>query len=884
MRKWKHHAVWGSLSILIVGLCWAPCSKGQQAVLRGAPAKREIYVIPFSHFDLFWAGTREECLARGNRIIAKAIRIAKQHPEFRFLLESDNFVANFVETHARSQELEDLKQLVKEGRFAIAPNWANIFHNLPSGEVHARNFLYGKRYARDVFGVNPRVFNPTDIPGFTPQFPQILKKTDTPFMVMSRMGPTDKPLFNWQSPDGSKELVWSVRGYGLGAHFQLHGDLTEERINTIRKELEQRYGALPGPIFVHWGVDLWAPTENLVENINTLNRHLSPMHFALGTPQDFFSNVAKEPDPPNLSGEIPMAWPHVVDGIVHLWQLAVPATNVLTAAEKFAAINYALGYASYPQQELDFLWKRLIESMDHNHDGQGGEIGDNRKMEYSQLAIAHGGEILREMLRNIAERVEIPIAKSFPVVVFNPLGWQRDDLVRAHVTLYGDVIPAEIAEYKKGLRLVDETGKPISFFVEQTSDNISRAVNLVFVAKGVPSLGYKTYFLIPAGPPETASVNSQISLDREKDLVDPRRPLGMDTMENPFYRVTVDKATGAVTVFDKELNRDICKEMQIVGIEERGTNNVQPEKDTGRTLPSSINGTAVEENNAVRTVLAISGWIANIPVVQRLILYHDLKRLDIENSVDWKEQRLIRIEQLFPFQQSNAEIYYGVPFGANSAKSILPGSGPSANDEINKEAWERYRTIQDWVFAGTPEWGLTLAADHQLVKLDDGVIRANMIRGQRYTSVRVVRGEEVTSIHFPANGHYVFRYSLSSGSGDWKALRSYRAGLNFNGPLIPVSVVDDISGKSLPPTHSFFSVQGDNLVVSALKKSETDHSIVLRLYEVHGAQTETTVTFLGKQREFHETDLLEQDLRPQAERVLRVSPYGIETLKLALEQ
>ena len=880
MCRRKLNRVRTLLSILILAPLLATPTECQQRA-HSTPAKREIYVIPFSHFDLFWAGTREECLARGNRIIAKAIGIAKQHPDFRFLLESDNFVANYVETHSPSQELEDLKLLVKQGRFAISPNWANIFHNLPSGEVHARNLLYGKRYAHDLFGVNPKVFNPTDIPGFTPQFPQLLNKSDIPFMVMSRMGPTDKPLFNWHSPDGSNELVWSVRGYGLGAHLQLHGDLTEEKIATIKKELEQRYGGTTGPIFIHWGVDLWAPTEKLVENVDKLNRSFSSAHFAFGTPQDFFSGVANSSDPVNLSGEIPMAWPHVVDGILQLWQLAVPATSTLTTAEEFATINYALGYATYPQQDFEFLWKRLIESMDHNHDGQGGEIGDNRKMEYSQLAISHGGEILREMLRNIAERVRIPIAKSFPIVVFNALGWQRDDLVRAHVTLYGDVIPSAIPEYKKGLRLVDEIGKAIPFYVEQTSDNISRAVDLIFVAQGVPSLGYKTYFLTPAEHPDSTSATSQIKLDRENDLKDPRRPLGVDLLENQFYRVTVDGATGEVTLFDKQLNREVCKNMQIVGVEERGTNNVQPEKDTGRTLPTSINGTAVEENNAVRTVLAISGVIANIPITQRLVLYHDLKRLDIENSLDWKEQRLIRIEQLFPTQQENAEMYYGVPFGANSVKNILPGSGPTANDEINKEAWEKYRTIQHWVFAGTPEWGVTLAADHQLVKLDDALIHASMIRGQRYTSVRIVRGEEVTSIHFPPPGHYIFRYSLSSGAGDWKVLRSYRTGMDFNTPLIPISVVDDVSNKSLPPTNSFCSVHDGNLVISALKKSEGDRSIILRLYDVQGTKAETPITFLGKKQDFHETNLLEQDLRPQAERVLRVNPYQIETLRLS---
>jgi alpha-mannosidase len=876
-RKYRSNRI--LLAILVLPLL-AKGLAGQQPAAQGTPPKREFYVIPFSHFDLFWAGTREECLARGNRIIAKAIHIAKQHPEFRFLLESENFVANYVDTHPHSEELEDLKQLVKQGRFAIAPNWANIFHNLPSGEVHARNLLYGKGYARDVFGVNPRVFNPTDIPGFTPQFPQMLNKADVPEMVMSRMGPIDNPLFRWQAPNGSDELVWSVRGYGLGAHLQLHGDLTEEGIDAIKKELDQRYSGTSGPIFIHWGIDLWAPTEKLVENVSKLNRSLTSAHFVLGTPQDFFSHAVSA-NTAKLSGEVPMAWPHVVDGILHLWQLAIPATNTLAAAEEFAAINYALGYALYPQEELDFLWKRLIESMDHNHDGQGGEIGDDRKMEYSQLAIIHGGEILRDMLRNIAERVQIPIAKSFPIVVFNGLGWQRDDLVRAHVTLYGDVIPSAISEYKKGLRLVDEMGKPVPFYVEQTSENISRAVDLTFVAQAVPPLGYKTYFLTAAEQPGSPSGTSQVTLDRENDVKEPRRPAGADVIENRFYRLTVDKATGGVTLFDKQLNRDVCKNMQIVGVEERGSNNVQPEQDTGRTLPTSINGTAVEQNNAVRTVFAISGWIADIPIVQRLILYSDLKRIDVENSLDWREQRLVRIEQLFPIQQSHAEMYYGVPFGANSSKNILPGSGPSANDEINKEAWEKYRTIQDWVFAGTSEWGVTLAADHQLIKLDDGLIHANMIRGQRYTSVRIVRREEVSSIHFPPSGHYVFKYSLSSGPGDWKTLRSYQAGQDFNRPLIPVSVVDDISRKSLPPTLSFCSVQADNLVISALKKSQADGSIILRLYEIQGAKAESPVTFGGKQQDFREVDLLEQDLKAPAQRVLRVSPYEIETLRLS---
>ncbi len=281
--------------------------QGQQSAQ--APSnKPEVYVVPFSHLDLFWAGTREETVARGNRIIARAIGICKTHPQFRFLLESDNFVENFVDSHKGSPEVNDLKRLVKEGRIAIAPNWANIFHNMPEGEVHVRNLLYGKRYARTVFDVDPRVMHPADIPGFTPQFPQILQQAGIPFMVMTRMGPPDRPLFDWKSPNGSKVLVWNEpHGYGWGVHLGFHTDMTPQQRDILEKELREVRVNTPGPIFVPWGVDLWSPNEKIAQSVEALNRDFAYAHFTLATPQDFFKAIDKSQDPPELAGEIPVA-------------------------------------------------------------------------------------------------------------------------------------------------------------------------------------------------------------------------------------------------------------------------------------------------------------------------------------------------------------------------------------------------------------------------------------------------------------------------------------------------------------------------------------------------------------------------------------------------
>lgn len=214
----------------------------------------------------------------------------------------------------------------------------------------------------------------------------------------------------------------------------------------------------------------------------------------------------------------------------------------------------------------------------------------------------------------------------------------------------------------------------------------------------------------------------------------------------------------------------------------------------------------------------------------------------------------------------------------------MPGTGPRAGDEITHDSWKNSRLIQHWIHAGTADWGLTLASDHQQIRLGEGVIRAQMVRGTRFTSVKVVRGDQVTSMFYPPPGTYVCHYSVSSAKGDWKASKAYRAGLNWNNPLLPITVVDGISEKTLPPTLSFCSVQQDNVVISALKKADLGTSVLLRTYEIEGSPVETSVEFLGRRPAFGEVNLLEEELNQKPQQVLRGSPYSIKTIKLSLDR
>jgi alpha-mannosidase len=487
---------------------------------------------------------------------------------------------------------------------------------------------------------------------------------------------------------------------------------------------------------------------------------------------------------------------------------------------------------------------------------------------------------LRDSLRNIAERVQVPIANSFPIVVFNPLGWTRDDVVKSHLTLYGAVSPNDIGDFKRGMRLLDDKGRSVPFHVAEYSENISRALEIVFAAKDVPSLGYRTYYLTAADQPDAFPDTARTQSDRDKDIKDPRRPLGNDTVENEYYRLTIDRATGRLTLFDKALNRDVALDLEVSALEERGGNYIGVEPPSGRTIPAMVDDIRLEQNNAIRAVVRIALRIGDITVDQRLTLYSGLKRLDIENTVDWKTPRFVRLQQIFPLMQPNSELHYGVPFGANSASNMLPNSGTHASDEIPMEDWRHSRHIHDWIHAGADGWGLTIAADHQQIRFEDGLIRAEMLRGTKFTSAKVVRGQEVASMNYPPPGRYVFRYSLSSAAGDWKASKAYRTGMAFTNPLLPISVVDTISAKTLPPAQSFCSIKQDSVIVSTIKKADIGSSLLVRVYEMEGQPVETPITFLGRTASFREVNLLEEDLPAGRTGLLKAGPHAIRTLKL----
>ncbi len=100
----------------------------------------------------------------------------------------------------------------------------------------------------------------------------------------------------------------------------------------------------------------------------------------------------------------------------------------------------------------------------------------------------------------------------------------------------------------------------------------------------------------------------------------------------------------------------MANDIEIAASEERGGDDLSIIPPTGRTIVNVIDGVELEENSAVQAVMRISGDIAGVPIVQRITLYQGLKRVDLEDRVDWKPGRSMNIEQVFPLPQPNMEV------------------------------------------------------------------------------------------------------------------------------------------------------------------------------------------------------------------------------------
>ncbi|MEI6915575.1 MAG: glycosyl hydrolase-related protein, partial [Armatimonadota bacterium] len=127
-------------------------------------------------------------------------------------------------------------------------------------------------------------------------------------------------------------------------------------------------------------------------------------------------------------------------------------------------------------------------------------------------------------------------------------------------------------------------------------------------------------------------------------------------------------------------------------------------------------------------------------------------------------------------------------------------------------------------------------------------------------------------------GRHEFDVSLIPHVGDFAAAEIEKRAREVNNPL-QITLLGDSVDEGFGKTHSFMTWKAtDNIVLSALKKAETEDALIARICETSGMDGQISVRFEGTQEQASKVNFLERLAEP-APSLIPISPWKIQTLR-----
>ena len=851
-------------------------------------SKGEILLMNSSHQDLAWMDYLEKCIIeRDTMLLTPLLKSASADPGYRFDIEDVLMIREYVGRHPEAKN--EFVRLLKAGKLTCGSSYQMPYEEMYSGESLIRQFYLGARWIRQNFdGYFPDTYWNPDVPGRTLQMPQIMAKSGTVNLVMSRQ---NKGLYKWYSPDGSYVYAYSPGHYSedfgfLGKEsFPETADILSQKALYWANGYNDNKNAVPVvPVLSDWDMSPARDYSKLMKEWNSLHsftdkngktQSLKLPEIKLATTPEFIKMMTRSTNNlPMVKGERPAVWLYI-HGPSHEWAIKASREGdiLMTMAEKFSTIDALLrgSFTKYPEIRLREAWESKIYP-DHGWGGKGGESTDaifRRKFEESRDAAM---SIVNESLNGIASFIKTDRSKGIPVVVFNSLSWKRDDPVSFRIGFD----PGK----SFGLGLTDESGNQVPVQIIETeryNDSSLRSVVAIFVAREVPSVGYKTFYAQPLPTGQKPA------------------PDAGNTIETTFYRVEL--FNGCIkSIFDKELNTELLSPSKILGGDVftlRSVGNGAGEF-ADIQQPDMAGFDKVSDHSPVWESVAsgpvfheykMRQKIKNAVVETHLRIYNYLKRIDFETSLlNWEGVLYREYRFAMPINMKKGEVCYEVPFGVVEV----------GKDEIAGPAGERYTTncsevhprgIENWIGASDDRFGITLSSSTAVADYVDPTGLSGdalLIQPIMLASRRSCHSE---GNEYLQTGNHNFFFSLTSHKPGFS--NGMRQGRQANEKLFAVTDPSESSNLILPETLSFFSVNAPNVYISTIKKAEDDNQVVIRVYENGTGETDVNINSWFKIREAEKTSMLEYDVIPVESDPnsvkLLIGSHSIETLKLLLK-
>jgi alpha-mannosidase len=753
-----------------------------------------------SHIDAAWLWPWTETVDVVKRTFGTALQLMYEYPQYTYTQSAAQYNEWMAQKYPDLNS--EIAQRVREGRWEVVGGmWVEPDLNMPDGESLVRQLLVGKRWYQQAYGVDVRIgWNPDSF-GYTWQLPQIYKKSGVDYFITQKMTWNDTnqlpfKLFWWESPDGSKVLAYFPHDYANNNlnPVRLSEDLATARTRaTGMTEMMDLYG-----IGDHGG----GPTRAILDEgfhwagQGTDGGHVMPKS-EFGIAQTYFSSIEKQlaPDspewnyqsiakgytaPPAVAGKVDIpTWKSELYFEYHRGVMTTQAnhkrnmreSSIWTLnAEKWASLAWLDGN-KYPASELTEDWKKVLFNQFHDlAAGSGiGVIYKDAQKDYDVVRWSTD-EISAGALGTLDERVNTT-GNGIPVIVYNPLGWERSGDIRVHVL-----------------------------------GNSGQASDVNLHAANVPPLGYKVVW---AGSEDKGAAKTS-DMHEESNAF---------TLGNESLRVAIDKSTGCITaISDKhsgfetlakgacgnqlQFFKDTPKDYDAWNIDP-GTLDVAP-----TTIAKADSVESITDASGQSAIRVTSHW-QNSKFVQTVSLKGDL--VDVENDIDWHETHIL-LKAAFPVSATSPFATYEIPYGTIERPTTRDNSWEKAQFEV---------PAQQWADLGNGKHGLSVLNESKFgYDAVGNLLRLTLLRSPTWPDPDADRG------------HHHFHYALYPHDGTWKDALTVRHGFEYNYPL--TAIVTTVHAGSLPAEHSFASVSPENVVLTAVKKAEDAKGLIFRAYEWAG--------------------------------------------------
>ncbi|MFF8910721.1 alpha-mannosidase [Streptomyces olivaceoviridis] len=330
------------------------------------PSAHRISAVGHAHIDSAWLWPLRETVRKVARTTSNMTALLEDEPEFVFAMSQAQQWA-WVKEH-RPEVWARVKKAVDDGRFVPAGGmWVESDTNMPGSEAMARQFVHGKRFFLDEFGVDNEEAWLPDTFGFAAGLPQIIKAAGSKWLLTQKISwsQTNKfphHTFQWEGIDGTRIFTHfpPVDTYNCS----MKGSEIAHAAKNFKDKGRARHSLAP----TGWGDGGGGTTREMVAKAARLRDLEGSAQVVWETPRTFFEKAEAEyPEPPVWVGELYLELHRAtLTSQAKTKQGNRRSEHLLREAELWAATAAVRAGFPYPYEELDRIWKTVLLHQFHD--------------------------------------------------------------------------------------------------------------------------------------------------------------------------------------------------------------------------------------------------------------------------------------------------------------------------------------------------------------------------------------------------------------------------------------------------------------------------------------------------------------------------------------